>query len=109
MTVGCRIFSGSKEPFRASAGFQFVLLGLRVPAVAYLLSVLFRLSSSCVISLFPTGVDGCCNFANSSNLDLSFSPAQSGQEAKLASTAAVGGAGSSSTSSAEDPEDRLHI
>ena len=31
MTVGCRPLSVPKEPFRASAGFQFVLLGLSTP------------------------------------------------------------------------------
>jgi len=106
MMVECRPLSVSKEPFRASAGFQFVLLGLRLLAVTDLFSVLLRLSSSCVVSFFAAGVDGCCNFAISSDLDLSFPPTQSGNEAKLA---LAGVAGSSSTSSAEDPEDRLRI
>ena len=109
MTVDCRPLSVSKEPFCASAGFQFVLLGLRLLAVTGLFSVLLRLSSSCVVSFFAAGVDGCCNFANSSDLDLSFPPTQSGNKAKSESTPRVEGAGSSSTSSAEDPEDRLRI
>jgi hypothetical protein len=109
ITVGCRPLSFNKTPFRDSAGFQFVLLGLRLLVVTDLLSVLLRLSSSCVVSFFADGVDGCCNFATSSDLDLSFPPAQSGNEAKLASPETVGDAGSSFTSSAEDPEDFLCI
>lgn len=58
ITVGCRPFSFTREPFRASAGFQFVLLGLRLLAVTDLFSVLLRLSSSCVVSFFAAGVDG---------------------------------------------------
>lgn len=109
MTVDCRFLSFSTEPFRASAGFQLVLLGLRLLAVTDLFSVLLRRSSSCVESFFAAGVDCCGNFASSSDLDLSFPPTQSGNDAKFASTATAGEAGSLLTSSAEDPEDLLRI
>jgi len=108
MKVDCKTLFGSNEPFRASVGFQFVLLGLRLLAVTDLFSVLLRLSSPCIVS-FAAGVDCCCNFANSSDLDLSFPLTESGNEAKVVSTATVGEAKSSSMSSAEDPEDRLRI
>jgi hypothetical protein len=107
MTVDSKVLSLSKEALRASRGFQLVLLGLPLLAVAGLFSVLFRRSSTGVMCLFASDVEMFCDFVES-NSESSVTPAAPSEAAPELACASEG-LESRSTSSMEDPEDLLRI